>query len=77
MMRRQKRTLYTHLKYGLKRSGAYKKETQKKKRRKGYITEESQTAVHGIDLMDQIMCISLAGLYGSLCYAGGINIWAK
>jgi hypothetical protein len=48
-----------------------------KKRRKGYITEESQTAVHGIDLMDQIMCISLAGLYGSLCYAGGINIWAK
>jgi hypothetical protein len=28
---KQKRTLYTHLKYGLKRSGAYKKETQKKK----------------------------------------------
>jgi hypothetical protein len=47
-----------------------------KKRRKG-LTEESQTAVHGIDLMDQIMCISIAGLYGSLCYAGGINIWAK
>lgn len=76
-MRRQKRTLYTHLKYGLKRSGAYKKETQKKEKMQKIHNKRITNCGPWNRPDGPNMCISLAGLYGSLCYAGGINIWAK